>query len=535
MLPRRSLSLFALLALAVASCLLAPLPARADDIKVDDPDVTVLTDSNFHSFIQNDLALVEFYAPWCGHCKSLAPNYGLAATQLKGEGVVLGKLDATVHQGHGVEIRGYPTLKIYRNGKMSDYNGPRTADGIVQYMKKQVGPAARTLTTQAELEALKMQDPAVQYAVVAFFVEGKPSQLQSSFSLLSNRLRDEFAFGRSTDAALAASQGVPAGKEALVAYLRGEKTVYDGSSKTADVEAWIRDHSLPLVGEFNDATAPLYHARQLPIAKLFLSVDKKGAGSKTMTYYTNRLKKIAERFAGQVLVAYADKENQKAAFESLNFDAEEVNTFAIEEPREGKWYKYDAEEYAAEEEEEEVPVKKNGKKAAPAKKGLDVQGWTHLVEDYLAGDATPYVKSQRAPKNNLDLPVKIATGNNFDELINQDDKDVMIEFYAPWCGHCRALEPKYQQLGEQLQKDPALKETILAKLDATANEFDRSAWEVSGYPTIFFKPAGKKAVKYEGAREVADMKKFIKKNAKNLQKKEKKGGKKSKKNRKSEE
>jgi protein disulfide-isomerase A1 len=341
---------------------------------------------------------------------------------------VLGKVDATVHRGHGVEIKGYPTLKIFRNGKMSDYNGPRKADGIVSYMKKQMGPAARTVSTQAELDALLMQDPAVQYAIVAFFPsEGKASQLSSSFSILANRMRDEFAFGRSTDAALAASQGVPAGGEALVAYLRGEKTVYTGSSKTGDVEAWIRENSLPLVGEFNDATAPIYHARNLPIAKLFINVDKspKGASSKTMTYYTNRLKKIANQFSGRILVAYADKQEQKNAFEALNFEPEDVNTFAIEEPREGKWYKYEEEE--DEEEEEALQKSKDGKKK---KAGLDVEGWSHLVEDYLAGDATAYVKSQKAPKDNLTRPVKIATGNNFDDLINQDDKDVLIEFYG---------------------------------------------------------------------------------------------------------
>ncbi len=74
-----------------------------------------------------------------------------------------------------------------------------------------------------------------------------------------------------------------------------------------------------------------------------------------------------------------------------------------------------------------------------------------------------------------------------------------------------------------------MSDVILAKLDATANEFDRSKWEVSGYPTIFFKPAGgKKAEKYEGAREVQDMFEHIKKKGKTVKanaKKAKNGGK----------
>ena len=175
-------------------------------------------------------------------------------------------------------------LKVFRNGKPTDYNGPRKADGIVSYMKKQVGPAARTITTDAELKALMNSDPAVQYAVVAFVNEGKVSQLQSSFSLIAARLRDEFAFGRTSSEALKQQYGVPAGSEAIVTFLRGEQSVYEGGSKTGDVEAFIREHSLPLVGEYSDATAAVYAARNLPVAKLFLNVDRK-PGSKTMVSF----------------------------------------------------------------------------------------------------------------------------------------------------------------------------------------------------------------------------------------------------------
>lgn len=108
----------------------------------DGKDVVVLTDDNFEEkvFGSEDMWLVAFYAPWCGHCKRLLPEWNKAATQLKGKGVVIAKLDATAHKkmAKKYEIHGYPTIKVFATGKgkdkaVEDYKGTRKVDGIVSY------------------------------------------------------------------------------------------------------------------------------------------------------------------------------------------------------------------------------------------------------------------------------------------------------------------------------------------------------------------------------------------------------------------
>ena len=106
----------------------------------NEKDVIELTDDNFDKTVFNDenMWLIAFYAPWCGHCKKLLPEWTSAATQLRGT-VKIAKVDATAHQklAQRYQIQGYPTIKIFAPGKgdkkVEEYGGPRDSEGIVKY------------------------------------------------------------------------------------------------------------------------------------------------------------------------------------------------------------------------------------------------------------------------------------------------------------------------------------------------------------------------------------------------------------------
>lgn len=128
-------------------------------------DVVELTEANFNALVMesNDIWLVEFFAPWCGHCKNLAPEWEAAASQLKGS-VKLGAVDATAHGSLAgtYGVKGYPTIKVFpagKKGKAVDYNGPREAGGIVEYANRlleesNVPPPITQITNQAVLNDL---------------------------------------------------------------------------------------------------------------------------------------------------------------------------------------------------------------------------------------------------------------------------------------------------------------------------------------------------------------------------------------------
>ena len=82
----------------------------------------------------NDNVFVKFYAPWCGHCKKMAPVWDELAKKLQDENVVIAKYDATANENEGVNVKGFPTLKYYKNGNAIDYSGGRDLDSLLKFV-----------------------------------------------------------------------------------------------------------------------------------------------------------------------------------------------------------------------------------------------------------------------------------------------------------------------------------------------------------------------------------------------------------------
>merc|ERR1712121_322161 len=138
---------------------------------------------------------------------------------------------------------------------------------------------------------------------------------------------------------------------------------------------------------------------------------------------------------------------------------------------------------------------------------FDMDNFKEFMEDLKAGNLDAYIKSEAVPDNSANN-VKVAVAKNFDELVTKSEKDVLVEFYAPWCGHCKKLTPIYDELGEKMSNEAV----EIVKMDATANDVPPE-FDVRGFPTIFWVKKGDKPKSYEGGREVNDFVNYIAKHA----------------------
>merc|ERR1712198_701591 len=278
--------------------LLAALAATvvADDITKDEGDL-VLTTGNFKTAVEeNEFILVEFYAPWCGHCKALAPEFAKAAAKLTEleSAIKLGKVDATeeteLAEEHGV--RGYPTLKFFRSGKPIEYNGGRQADDIVNWLLKKTGPPAKALASVDEAKAFAAEKPVV---IIGYFKDQGSDSAKQFIAAAS--ATDDFPFGITSEESVATEYGLSAEGVVLLKNFDEGKNIFDGELTEEAITAFVVANSMPLVVDFNHETASKIFGGEIK-SHMLIYLSKEAGHYDS---YTEVARNVAKKYKGQVL------------------------------------------------------------------------------------------------------------------------------------------------------------------------------------------------------------------------------------------
>merc|ERR1711902_390469 len=282
--------------------------------------VLVLTNDNFQEAVDgNEFVLVEFYAPWCGHCKALAPEYAKAAGILaeKDSPIKLAKVDATEEPSlaEKFEVRGYPTLKFFKNGKPMEYGGGRTADTIVSWVEKKTGPPAKALANAEEVTAFA---EGKTVAVVGCFKDETTDAAKAFLAVASNM--DDIPFGITGECSDVEGEGVVMFKT----FDDGKSILTEGLTEEG-IALFVSTESLPLVVDFNHETAQKIFSGEVKSHFLLFSSAKADDHEDKLTIMREQAKKNKGKML--FVTINTDEEDHKRILEFFGIVDSELPTF----------------------------------------------------------------------------------------------------------------------------------------------------------------------------------------------------------------
>lgn len=457
----------AVVALLAVLCATAAAPVAAE--------VKTLSETNFDADLANaEVALVKFYAPWCGHCKALAPVFVEASEKLKDE-AVLAEVDCTVDKSLAkrFNIQGFPTLILFKKGKEAGrYEGSREVNDLVSYVRSQVGDALHPIATSDELLSMK-QNASTPLCVIK--TESANSTLAQMMAPVAESLRSVFTFALVTDAAVLPETAM----ESVTVMRSGDEVeAYHGNtSDESELQNFLKVATTPYFGEINAQTYRSYVAvAHQPMGWLFLG--------KNDHHLKELVLPVAQKYREKLVMCWLNAELYGAVGQQMALPTNVTYpAFVIESNKQHHVQPLDA------------PINETT--------------IAEYIERFLHGEAKPTLLSQPVPEPETTNGLTTFVGSSLPEHL-KTGKDILVFFYAPWCQHCKNLHPIYEKLAQRFEGSANL---LIGKFDITTNNYEPDRFTVDGIPTVYFVPANGSPVLFTGDRTESALVEFVKSHA----------------------
>lgn len=251
-----------------------------------------------------------------------------------------------------------------------------------------------------------------------------------------------------------------------------------------ELTKFIKTEKVPLVTEFSEEAAAVVFGSEIKRHIIVFMSKTDDAYKPNMEV----LRKIGGEFRGRAHVVHIDIENDshERILSFFGIKKEECPTYRV------------------------IELDDAVVKFKPETVMFTFDAMKSFISDAIDRKIKPYLQTEEIPDDWDKGPVKVLVGKNFDSVARDPSKAVFVEFYAPWCGHCKQLKPIWDDLGEHYKDHP---EVIIAKVDATANELEDV--KIGSFPTIkLFPKSSDEIVDYSGERTVEAFKAFIEKEGK---------------------
>ena len=274
--------------------------------------------------------------------------------------------------------------------------------GIVQWLKKKSGPPAIDVKTLAAFQELKESNNVL---VLGCF-SNQDSAKAKAFMDAAKKI-DDFEVAITSVKDVIAENVAQDETIVLFKNFDDPKTEFAGEFNAEEIKQWVDDNSVPLVWEFSQATAQKIFKGAAKVHYIYFEENKENFAT-----VKEALKSAAVEYKGKVAFVVVDASDAPNAnvLQFFGVKKDQLPMAAIFE------------------------MDSNSKYLREANQAADSKEVLETMKKYFNGEIEKTMKTEEIPEDWDKEPVKVLVGKNFNQVALDKNKDVFVEFYAPWCG-----------------------------------------------------------------------------------------------------